>query len=164
MSIYMIRVLMTLYLKKIHASLMFYTQLWWCHGSLRPSDAYRRHQSRPSLVQIMAFRLVGDKPFSEPMDIVKKTLGNEIQWNRNRNLHIFIQENAFETVVWKMSAILSRPLCVDTYMSLTSPLRTRWHLVVLVHFHVQLWETEQSNVGWIIWSCLFWKESDIYSR
>ena len=25
----------------------------------------------------------------------------------------FIQENAFENVVWKMSAILSRPQCVD---------------------------------------------------
>ena len=29
-----------------------------------------------------------------------------------RNLYIFIQENAFENVVWKMATILSRPQCV----------------------------------------------------
>ena len=32
--------------------------------------------------------------------------------NFNRNLNIFIQENAFENVVWKMSAVLSWPQCV----------------------------------------------------
>ena len=30
----------------------------------------------------------------------------------NRNSYIFIQENPFENVVWKMAAILSRPQCV----------------------------------------------------
>ena len=29
-------------------------------------------------------------------------------------IHIFIQENASENVVWKMAAILSRPQCVNT--------------------------------------------------
>ena len=38
---------------------------------------------------------------------------NKRQWNLNRNLKIFIQENAFENVVWKMAAILSRPQCVN---------------------------------------------------
>ena len=32
----------------------------------------------------------------------------------NRNLYIFIQVNAFENVVWKMAAILSRLQCVST--------------------------------------------------
>ena len=41
------------------------------------------------------------------------TLGNKLQWNRNRNLYIFIQENACENVVWKMAAILSRTQCVN---------------------------------------------------
>ena len=36
-------------------------------NSLRPSDAYMRQLTRPSLVQIMACRLVGAKPLSEPM-------------------------------------------------------------------------------------------------
>ena len=37
---------------------------------------------------------------------------NKLQWNLNQNSSIFIQENAFENVVWKMAAILSRPQCV----------------------------------------------------
>ena len=36
-------------------------------NSLRPSDAYMRQQFTPSLVQIMACRLFGAKPLSEPM-------------------------------------------------------------------------------------------------
>ena len=36
-------------------------------NSLRPSDAYMSQLTRPSLVQIMACRLVGAKPLSEPM-------------------------------------------------------------------------------------------------
>ena len=57
----------------------------------------------------MACRLEGAKPLSEAMmAIVNWTLGNKLQWNPNRNLYIFIQENAFEKVVWKMAAISSR--------------------------------------------------------
>ena len=33
----------------------------------------------------------------------------KLQWNLNRNSHIFIQENAFENVVWKLAATLSLP-------------------------------------------------------
>ena len=36
---------------------------------------------------------------------------NKFRWNLSRNLYIFIQENAFENVVWKMAAILSLPQC-----------------------------------------------------
>ena len=39
-------------------------------------------------------------------------LSNKLQWNLYRNSYIFIHENAFENVVWKMVAILSRPQCV----------------------------------------------------
>ena len=38
-------------------------------------------------------------------DIVNRTLRNKLQWNFNSN--IFIQENAFENVVWEMVAILA---------------------------------------------------------
>ena len=34
-----------------------------------------------------------------------------------RNLHIFILEDAFENVVWKMAAILSQPQCVKTWIT-----------------------------------------------
>ena len=45
-------------------------------------------------------------------NIVNWTPWNKHQWNVNRNSYIFIQENPFENVVWKMAAILSRPQCV----------------------------------------------------
>ena len=40
---------------------------------------------------------------------------SKLRWNVNRNSYIFIQENPFENVVWKMAAILSRPQCVNWY-------------------------------------------------
>ena len=50
--------------------------------------------------------LAGAKPLSESMlEIVNWTLGNKFQWNLNQNLFIFIQESAFENVIWKMAAI-----------------------------------------------------------
>ena len=58
----------TLYLKQCLRSMMPYG---FCRpqfvNSLRPSDANRRHQPRPSLVQIIACCLFGTKPLSEPM-------------------------------------------------------------------------------------------------
>ena len=44
--------------------------------------------------------------------IVNWTLRNKLQWNLSQYSYIFIQENAFENVIWKMAAILSRPQCV----------------------------------------------------
>ena len=45
-------------------------------------------------------------------NVVHCTPGNKPQWNLNRNLCIFIQENASENVVWKMAVFLSRAQCV----------------------------------------------------
>ena len=45
-------------------------------------------------------------------NIVSWTHRNKLQWNFDWNLYIFIQEYAFESVVWKMAAILCRPKCV----------------------------------------------------
>ena len=42
-------------------------------------------------------------------DIIDKTLRNKLQWIFSRNSNIFIQENAFESVVCEKAAILSRP-------------------------------------------------------
>ena len=52
-------------------------------------------------------------------NIVNWTLGNKFQWNINRNLYIFIQENAFKNVVWKMAVILFRPQCVKVLNSIS---------------------------------------------
>ena len=42
-------------------------------------------------------------------NILNLTLMNKPNWNFNQNSYIFIQENAFESVVSEMVAILSRP-------------------------------------------------------
>ena len=42
-----------------------------------------------------------------------------ISWNTNRISNIFIQENAFQNIVWKMAVILFRPQCVKCSTSLT---------------------------------------------
>ena len=76
---------------------------------LRPSDAYRHHYSKPSLVQIMAWRFLGAKPLSDPMLTYCELDPLEyISVKFNHNLNIFIQENAFENVVRKLAAILPR--------------------------------------------------------
>ena len=46
-------------------------------------------------------------------NIVNWTIRNKFQLNCYRNWKIFSQENAFENVVWKMAAIMSRPQCVN---------------------------------------------------
>ena len=61
----------------------------------------------------MACRLAGVKPLSEPiLEYSQLNFKNKHQWNLNQNSCIFIPENAFENVVWKMAAIVSRPQCV----------------------------------------------------
>ena len=56
----------------------------------------------------MACRLVGAKSLSKPMleyCWLDPSVGNKLQWNLYRNLHIFIQENVFENVICKMVPI-----------------------------------------------------------
>ena len=96
---------------------------------------------QPSLVQIMALHRTGDKPLSEPplvqivawhrpgdichylnqyWNIVTWTIQNKRRWNFNRNTYIFIQGNAFESVVNLMAAILYRLKCIKdrSYLSI----------------------------------------------
>ena len=75
----------------------------------------------------MACRLAGAKPSSKPM------LGNccldprnKLQWNLNRNSHIFIQGNAFENVVWEW-----RPFCLGLNV-----LNVCWHFPM----HFRIWK------------------------
>ena len=42
-------------------------------------------------------------------NIINLTLSNKCQWNINCISYIFIQENAFENVIYEMAAKLSRP-------------------------------------------------------
>ena len=107
----------------------------------------------PALVQIVAWCRPGDKPLSAPMvvsllthicvtwpqwvnsapshhlnqcwDIVNWTLMNKLQWNCIGNSNIFIQENAFQSVVCEMAAILSRPQCVRLLGMLSHVIESR---------------------------------------
>ena len=66
----------------------------------------------------MAWCLAGAKPLSDQFwNMVNWTLGKKLKWNLNTNLYIFIQANAFENVVWEMTAILYRPEYVDILSS-----------------------------------------------
>ena len=64
----------------------------------------------PALFKIMAWRRPGDKPLSVAMmvSLLTHICVARLQWV-NRNLNIFVKENAFENVVWKMAAILDQP-------------------------------------------------------
>ena len=58
----------------------------------------------------MACRLFGTKPLSKPMlEYCHLDPRNKLHWNPKKNSNIFIQENAFESIVCEMTAILSRP-------------------------------------------------------
>ena len=104
--------------------------------SLSRSDAWYWHKSRSInvLVAVMAYCPTTPSPdqatshyLNQCWNIVNWTIGNKVQWNLNRTLCIFVLENAFEIVVWKLAAILSRPQCVN-------PLS-----VDPVYIHVYIW-------------------------
>ena len=58
--------------------------------------------------------------------IVNWTLRNKLQWNFNQNSTIFIQENAFENVVCKMVAILSRGRWVNNILQKHAAWQSTW--------------------------------------
>ena len=77
-------------------------------GGQKPVLSLSLDLIRPSLVQIITCHYL-----TQWCIIVNQTLINKLQSNCIQNSHIFIQENAFENVVWKMSAIMSRPQCAN---------------------------------------------------
>ena len=63
----------------------------------------------------MACRLDDAKPLSEPMLEYCELDPKEQTWNLNRKSNIFLQENAFESVVCETVAILCRPQSVKYF-------------------------------------------------
>ena len=57
----------------------------------------------------------GLAPSRQCWSIVNRTPSKQLQWRFNCKWNIFIQENS---LVWKMSAILSRPQCVKNISNL----------------------------------------------
>ena len=43
----------------------------------------------------------------------ERTFRNNLHWNFNQDTYIFIQKNAFESIVCELAAILSLPQCVN---------------------------------------------------
>ena len=84
-------------------------------NSLRPSDAFMRQQTNHHWFRLWLVAWPAPSHYlNQCWNIVNWTIGNKPQWNLKRNSYIFIEENAFENVVWKMASILSRPQCAKT--------------------------------------------------
>ena len=81
-------------------------------NSLRLSDAYMHQYNIQTLVQIMACRLFGAKPLSEPMlPYCQLDAKEHTSVTFYLRFNIFIEGNALENVVCKMATILSQPQC-----------------------------------------------------
>ena len=74
------------------------------------------HWGRVTHICVSKITIIGPDNGSTPSrrwNFVNLNLRNKLKWNFNRNQYIFVQENAFEYVVWKTAAILPRPPCVN---------------------------------------------------
>ena len=86
-----------------------------CVNLLRLSDAYMRWKSSHHWFRQWLVAWPAPTHYlNQCCNIVNWTFWNKLQWNFNLNSYIFIRENPFENVVWKMGAILSQPQCVNT--------------------------------------------------
>ena len=84
--------------------------------------------NKPPLLQMMACRLFGTKPLTEPM-LTYRLLHCQEQWNLNKKSTIFIQENWFENVC-KMAATLSRSRWLEP--SVWPKLNVKWQINFLI--------------------------------
>ena len=96
-----------------------------CVNSLRPSDAYMRRWTVPSLFQIMACRLVGAKPLSKPM--LKILSIGPLGTNFNE-LSIGIQIFYFKKMHFKMASAEWRPFSLGLNV-----------LILVCYFSLQWW-------------------------
>ena len=105
---------------------------WICINSLRPTDAYMRQYTSPPLIQIMACRLLGAKPFSEPMllycqlDTRKQIIRFQIPTKVIRDTHL------------KMPSAKWRPYCLDLN---TLSMRKATHISILAVLNLSGYRT-----------------------
>ena len=102
------------------------THIWV--KTLRPNDIYMCQQTNHRWFRQWLVAWPAPSHYiNHCWNIVNWVLRNKLQWNLNRNSYIFIHENAFENVVWKMAAILCRPQCVKSHITGTRQwLEARW--------------------------------------
>ena len=85
-------------------------------NSLGPSDAYMRQETNHHWFrQWLVAWSVSSHYLNQCLNIVNSNLRNKLQWNLKQNSYIFVQENAFEKVVYEMAATLSRPQCAKMW-------------------------------------------------
>ena len=75
-------------------------------NSLKLSDPYMHQETNHDRRRYwLVIRTVPSHYLNKCWDIINWKLGNKLQLNLNQNLYIFIQENAFENVIWNMARI-----------------------------------------------------------
>ena len=78
-------------------------------------------------------------------NIVNWTPRKKRQWNFYLNSYIFIQENVFENIVWKIAVILSRLQCAKE-KDTTALVSTEMAHIISLHDH---WISQQNQVNWM---------------
>ena len=98
----------------------------WMVNSLRPRDAYMRQLINQHCFRQCIFAWPALSHYMHQCwDIVNLDSTKKLQWNLNQNPYTFVRQNAFENVVWKTTAILCQPQCVNqqgAYISKTCDL------------------------------------------
>ena len=100
---------------------------------------------------------MADDNLNQRWNIVNWTLRNKLQWNFNRKPNMFIQDNAFESVVCEMAAIFSRPQCVN---SISQGAQANWannsnnSLSGMKRF-ANIWNNVCFFINWILWGTAF---------
>ena len=113
----------------------------------------------------MACCLSGTSPLPEPKLTylnINWTIWNNLQWNFNQNLNIFIRQNVSANVVCKMAVILWQPQCInwlDTANSSPVFLYTtvQIHMVItsIGYFFTMVWFLVMVYHNWPQNCCLF---------
>ena len=80
------------------------------------------HPVSIEICQINYFEVEKKLNLNKCRNIVNWTL--RVQWNFNKNSHVFIQEITFENVICEMAGMLSRPQCVKEKVILVAWLIT----------------------------------------
>ena len=135
-------------------------------NSLMPSDAYiciiniDQHLFR----EWLGAWLAPSHSLNQCCIIVNWTLRNRLLSNCIWNSSIFIQENAFENVVWKMSAILSGPQYVKPVSLVDTPQKGQWFrplTMSLLTAGINSWQTIEWPVKWDS-LMIMWRQSNMH--
>ena len=93
--------------------------------------------------------------------IVNWTLRNKLQWNLNRNSNIFIQENAFESVVCETASNLSRSQCVNVCNQLVTVLNIIMNVALYNGRRNSVLNVPWQNVAYLSWCNYLLKYLDV---